>query len=116
MDRDYLGIKEIAAYLGVRESHLYVLVETKQIPCYRVGRLLRFKKQDVDSWMEVHKQGGNEAGEPSRCRAPRLRSRGNVDGLVEKIVASAKNVVYNTHHGKPDRVGGLRKEAKDGAL
>ena len=30
------------------------------LPRYRVGKMLRFKKSEVDVWMIKHREGGNE--------------------------------------------------------
>ena len=51
MDREFLNIREVGEYLGIKISTLYFYVENGSIPHYRVGRLIRFKKQDIDQWM-----------------------------------------------------------------
>ncbi len=48
-------IDEVSEYLGIKKSSLYSKVERKEIPHYRLGSLLRFKKCDIDSWMEKSK-------------------------------------------------------------
>ena len=52
MDRKYLNIDEVSKYLGLKKSLLYSYVEAGEIPYYRVGKLLRFKVEGVDQWME----------------------------------------------------------------
>ena len=117
MDHDYLGVKEIAQYLGLRESFVYVLIESGRIPHYRVGRLVRFKKEDIDRWMEEHRQEPDPpAGRLPTSRRRRGRALFNVDRLVKKSIASAKTAVYNKHHGRPDRIRGLGREEDHGAL
>ena len=114
MEPDYLGIKEIAKSLALKESHVYVLVESKQIPHYRINRFIRFKKEDVEAWMEANKQETVEM----KPRSPRRLKKGpdrDIKGLVKKSIASVNEVVYTKHHGKPDRIEGLGKEVKDGA-
>ena len=47
--------KEISRYLNVSESRVYKLVHMKgktHFPHYKVGRLLRFDKQEVRKWFE----------------------------------------------------------------
>lgn len=50
-----IGIKEIAEYLGVTVNTMYAWVHCQQIPFYKVGRLVKFKKQDIDRWLEERK-------------------------------------------------------------
>ena len=49
----YIDIEELADYLKVKKRTAYHLVETMQIPHYRVGRLIRFKLSEIEAWMET---------------------------------------------------------------
>lgn len=51
MRQKFYGIKWLSEYLGVSENKIYSWVKRKEIPFYRVGRLLKFRKEDIDSWM-----------------------------------------------------------------
>ncbi len=53
--KEFLTIDELSEYLGIKKSSLYAKVERKEIPYYKVGRLVRFKKSDIDPWMEKFK-------------------------------------------------------------
>lgn len=44
-------VKRVAAYLQVSESWIYKLVAAKGIPFQRAGRLVRFRKEQVDAWL-----------------------------------------------------------------
>lgn len=48
----YISIDELATYLKMKKRTAYYLVETLQIPHYRVGRLIRFKLSEVEEWMK----------------------------------------------------------------
>lgn len=52
MNDCYLNVRAAAEYLGVRPFTLRVWSNQKQINHYRAGRLLRFKKADLDSFMK----------------------------------------------------------------
>jgi excisionase family DNA binding protein len=43
-----LTAQEAAGYLRIPLGSLYVRISKKQIPCIRLGRLLRFKKAELD--------------------------------------------------------------------
>lgn len=46
---------ETAAYLSIKLSHLDYLVTKRRIPFVRVGRYIRFKRTDLDAWLEENR-------------------------------------------------------------
>ncbi len=61
---DVLTIEELSAYLKIPKSTLYKLVREGKVPCQKIGRHWRFRKEAIDRWLEeTHgdtKGGGNE--------------------------------------------------------
>ena len=55
MDDSYLSVEQIAEYLGVSRDTVYTWITAKEMPAHRLGRLWKFKKEEVDSWV---KSGG----------------------------------------------------------
>jgi excisionase family DNA binding protein len=55
MDDSYLSVEQIAEYLGVRRDTVYTWIGAKGMPAHRLGRLWKFKKEEVDTWV---KSGG----------------------------------------------------------
>ena len=55
MGGEILTIKEVAKYLKVTERTLYRLVQDGQIPAFKVGASWRFKRTDIDTWIEAQK-------------------------------------------------------------
>ena len=51
MEDRYLSVDEIAEYLGIKKDTVYKWVAAKRIPAHKVGRLLKFKKDEVDEWI-----------------------------------------------------------------
>jgi excisionase family DNA binding protein len=52
-------IRKAAAHLGVSVAFLRKVVRLKKVPYARAGsKALRFRKADLDSWMEQHSCGG----------------------------------------------------------
>ena len=47
MNVEILSVRELATRLGITESGVYKLVYREEIPCLKVGRLLRFDWGDV---------------------------------------------------------------------
>ena len=49
---DVFDVKETAEYLHCSESTIRKLMRTKQIPSFRVGYRVYFKKELLDLWVE----------------------------------------------------------------
>lgn len=47
-----MNIKEVANYLQVKESTIYTWAQNGRIPAFRLGRLWRFRRADLDTWLE----------------------------------------------------------------
>ena len=41
--------------MGVKTSTLYSMVERKEILHYRIGRLIKFTKADLDAYLQKHR-------------------------------------------------------------
>ena len=59
---DVLTIDELAEYLKISRSTLYKLAQEGRVPCRKVGRHWRFRKQAIDRWLE---QGGTDDAKAS---------------------------------------------------
>ena len=53
----FLTTEEVLEYLQVNLRTVYRLIKSKSIPAVRVGRQWRFKKHDIDAWLEGRKGG-----------------------------------------------------------
>ncbi len=51
MEKRLLSIVEAAAWLGLSQSYLYKLVESKKIPYIRFGRAIRFDIKQLEYWI-----------------------------------------------------------------
>ncbi|GIW90637.1 MAG: DNA-binding protein [Pirellulaceae bacterium] len=47
-----LTIEELSAYLKIPKSTLYKLVREGKVPCQKIGRHWRFRKEAIDRWLE----------------------------------------------------------------
>ena len=50
---EIMTIGETAQYLRISSSSLYKLAQDGRIPCQKVGRHWRFRKQALDNWLEA---------------------------------------------------------------
>lgn len=51
-----LTIDEASNYLRIPLSSLYKLAQEGKIPCQKVGRHWRFRKEAIDRWLEERAQ------------------------------------------------------------
>ena len=53
MDDRYLSVDEICAHLGISRDTVYKWIDRKGMPAHRVGRLWKFRKDEVDDWVRA---------------------------------------------------------------
>ena len=63
-DEGFLTTEEVLEYLQVNLRTVYRLIKAGKIPAVRVGRQWRFRKRDIDAWLESQRprQGRAAAG------------------------------------------------------
>ncbi len=61
-DDAFLTTEEVLDYLQVNLRTIYRLIKRGRIPAVRVGRQWRFRKRDIDAWLNT-----NRPGTPSRA-------------------------------------------------
>ena len=98
-DEGFLTTEEVLDYLQVNLRTVYRLIKAGKIPAVRVGRQWRFRKHDIDAWLESQRsrQAPGPAS-PARVRpAPVGRPRvlvaddeRSVRELLEKTLALAE--------------------------
>lgn len=50
---NWVGVEEIAIYLGVKPATIRDWIKKKKgIPAYKIGRLWKFKKSEIDEWVK----------------------------------------------------------------
>jgi len=54
MDK-WLTLEQIVEYLQMSTSSIYKMAQTGKIPAYKIGRQWRFKREEIDAWIEKRK-------------------------------------------------------------
>lgn len=93
MDHEIMTIEEVAEYLRVSERTVYDWAQKGQLPGGKLGTTWRFKRSEVEGW--VNRQLGGSSAAPS--------SSSQSNGLLEQLLA-------------PDRVVFLEGSEKENAL
>ena len=51
-EKRFIGIKECSEYLGVTKGTLYSWTFSRKIPYIKMGRLVKFDLQELESWIK----------------------------------------------------------------
>ncbi|MSO45455.1 MAG: response regulator [Acidobacteria bacterium] len=99
MDETFLTTEEVLEYLQVNLRTVYRLIKAGRIPAVRVGRQWRFRKRDIDAWLDSQRPrgGGRTLVHPSARPAPAGRPRilvvddeASIRDLLAKTLALAE--------------------------
>jgi len=101
--REYLTIQQVADYLSIKTSSLYSKIA--EIPHYRIGRLLRFRKGEIDAWIETKREDI-----PQRTRPHKKRTVLDVNQIVRRAIDAARGTGYNSSGKSDHSIKGLGKE------
>ena len=104
----YLDIKELSRYLNIKPSTLYAWVAQDKIPHVKIHRLIRFKVEEMETWVESFKRDPS----PQPSLVFKNKSHGDVDALI----ARAKREVYNPRQGETRPISSPRKGDNDGIV
>ena len=93
IDETFLTTEEVLGYLQVNLRTVYRLIKAGKIPAVRVGRQWRFRKRDIDVWLESQRPRQAARAAPARTiQAPAGRPR----VLVADDEASVRDLLSKT--------------------
>ena len=77
MDETFLTTEEVLEYLQVNLRTVYRLIKAGKIPAVRVGRQWRFRKRDIDAWLDSQRpRGGSRSAAAAPATATPARPAG----------------------------------------
>jgi excisionase family DNA binding protein len=94
MDEGFLTTEEVLEYLQVNLRTVYRLIKAGKIPAVRVGRQWRFRKRDIDAWLETQRTRQVSRPAPPQARATPPAGRPRV--LVADDEASVRDLLSKT--------------------
>lgn len=66
-----MTLEEVATYLRLSKDTVYRMAQTGKIPASKVGNQWRFRRDEVEAWLEQHKNlpgDGSGVDTPSKSR------------------------------------------------
>jgi excisionase family DNA binding protein len=92
-DEVFLTTEEVLEYLQVNLRTVYRLIKAGKIPAVRVGRQWRFRKRDIDAWLDSQRSRSAD----SVPRVPQAGAReGGQNVLVVDDEASIRDLLAKT--------------------
>lgn len=55
-------VKETAAWTGLPTSWWYAAVAARRVPFYKVGKYVKFRRSEIQAWLEAQRQGPAASG------------------------------------------------------
>jgi excisionase family DNA binding protein len=97
MEESFLTTEEVLEYLQVNLRTVYRLIKAGKIPAVRVGRQWRFRKRDIDAWLETQRPRGSRAAQaPAAARPSAAAAGGRPRVLVVDDEASIRDLLSKT--------------------
>jgi len=109
IDETFLTTEEVLEYLQVNLRTVYRLIKAGKIPAVRVGRQWRFRKRDIDSWLDSQRPRSGArapaaparpAGAPARPRILVVDDEASIRELLEKTLAMSDYDVDTAPDGR----------------
>ena len=113
IDEAFLTTEEVLDYLQVNLRTVYRLIKAGKIPAVRVGRQWRFRRSDIDAWLDSQRpRGGGVRPVPSaatrsaaavstaRPRVLVVDDEASIRELLEKTLALADYEVDSAQDGR----------------
>src|SRR5436189_5256928 len=122
IDETFLTTEEVLEYLHVNLRTVYRLIKAGKIPAVRVGRQWRFRKRDIDAWLDNQRPKGavrpaapppsaspaaaRPAGAPARPRVLVVDDEASIRDLLAKTLTLAEYDVDVAPDGRsaPERM------------
>ena len=102
-----LTVKELSAWLNIKDSTLYLWVSKNKIPCRRIHGLVRFEPEAIQAWLKSFE---TSPGKPFS-----LQTRHDTRDL-DHLIEASKGEIYTSRHGETIQSSLIQKEDADGAI
>jgi excisionase family DNA binding protein len=91
-DETFLTTEEVLEYLNVNLRTVYRLIKAGSIPAVRVGRQWRFRKRDIDKWLDGQRHIDTKATGTVRSRILLVDDEESIRKLLSRMLESTYDV------------------------
>ena len=96
IDETFLTTEEVLEYLQVNLRTVYRLIKAGKIPAVRVGRQWRFRKRDIDAWLDSQRPRGGSRPAPATTARPATPGNARPRVRVVDDEASIRDLLAKT--------------------
>lgn len=57
LEETLLDIRQVATYFQINEATVYNWVQSGKLPGIKMGRIWRFRREDIEAWLDDNMQG-----------------------------------------------------------
>ena len=58
----FMNLRQVAEYLNLAERTIYLWTQQGEFPAYKLGSTWRFKRQEIDEWLEQRHTHAKDRG------------------------------------------------------
>src|SRR5215207_5594379 len=95
MEEGFLTTEEVLEYLQVNLRTVYRLIKAGRIPAVRVGRQWRFRKRDIDAWLESQRPRAGSRNTSTSARSIASQA-GRPRVLIVDVEATIRDLLSKT--------------------
>ena len=90
-----MSLPTVARYRGMAERTIYLWAQQGRLPAFKLGASWRFRKSEIDAWLETQRSGPRVSGDllvdpaepPKTKRQVRLEEEAATEALIEACIA-----------------------------
>ena len=56
----WVSLEDVSRHLGVSKDTIYRWIKRRQLPAHKIGRLWKFKRDEVDNWAKNYGETEDE--------------------------------------------------------
>jgi excisionase family DNA binding protein len=91
-DETFLTTEEVLEYLNINLRTVYRLIKAGSIPAVRVGRQWRFRKRDIDKWLDGQRHSDAKGTGTARSRILLVDDEESIRKLLSRMLESMYDV------------------------
>lgn len=87
METEFLSVEELSKFLGLKAKTIYSICRRGELPCYKFGRLLKFKRSDIEAWVEGNRKTVDiDKSAQDILKSIERKDKKDINGIIKKTI------------------------------